>query len=110
VSLTVLPRLTSRTAARLFLTGTPVDGRAAAEAGLVTTAVPAEQLDQEVDMLVGELLAGHPQGLRETKRLLTADVLAAIDRDGDALADLSQRLFGSEDARAAMAAFLARRR
>ena len=110
VSLTVLPRLTSRAAARALLTGTPFDGREAAAAGLVTTAVPAERLDEEVDRLVAELAAGHPQGLRETKRLLTADVLAAIDRDGAALADLSQRLFASEDAKAAMAAFLARRR
>ena len=110
VSLTVLPRLTSRAAARALLTGTPFDGREAAAAGLVTTAVPAGRLDEEVDRLVAELAAGHPQGLRETKRLLTADVLAAIDRDGAALADLSQRLFASEDAKAAMAAFLARRR
>jgi enoyl-CoA hydratase/methylglutaconyl-CoA hydratase len=110
VSLTVLPRLTSRAAARLFLTGTPVDGRTAAEVGLVTSAVPADRLDEEVDRLVTDLLAGHPQGLRETKRLLTAGVLEAIDRDGDALADLSQRLFASDEARAAMAAFLSRRR
>ena len=109
VSLTVLPRLTSRAAARALLTGTPFDGAEAAAAWLVTTAVPAAELDEEVDRLVAELAAGHPQGLAETKRLLSADVLAAIERDGDALADLSQRLFGSEPARAAMAAFLTRR-
>ena len=110
VSLTVLPRLTSRAAARALLTGTPFDGIEAAATGLVTAAVPAERLDEEVDRLVAELAAGHPQGLRETKRLLTADVLAAIERDGAALADLSQRLFASEDAKAAMTEFLAGRR
>ena len=110
VSLTVLPRLTSRAAARVFLTGETFDGATAAAMGLVTVAVPAEDLDDEVDRLVADLAAGHPQGLRESKRLLTAEVLEAVDRDGPALADLSQRLFASDEARAAMAAFLSRRR
>jgi enoyl-CoA hydratase/methylglutaconyl-CoA hydratase len=110
VSLTVLPRLTNRAAAEVFLTGEPFDGTAAAAMGLVTSAVPAVRLDEEVSRLVSALAAGHPQGLRETKRLLTAGVLEAIARDGEALADLSQTLFASDDARAAMTAFLSRRR
>jgi enoyl-CoA hydratase/carnithine racemase len=109
VSLTVLPRLTSRAAARAFLTGAPFDGTAAAAMGLVTVAVSEERLDEELDKLVTDLAAGHPQGLRESKRLLNADLLAAVERDGPALADLSQRLFGSAEARAAMRAFLSRR-
>jgi methylglutaconyl-CoA hydratase len=110
VSLTVLPRLTSRTAARVVLTGEPFDGAAAAAMGLVTVAVPVDELDGEVDRLVTALVAGHPQGLRESKRLLNAGLLTSIERDGEALADLSQRLFASEEARGAMAAFLTRRR
>jgi enoyl-CoA hydratase/methylglutaconyl-CoA hydratase len=110
VSLTVLPRLTSRAAARVLLTGEEFDGAAAAAMGLVTVAVPAERLDEELDRLVADLTVGHPQGLRESKRLLTAGLLEAVERDGPALADLSQRLFASEEARAAMAAFLDRRR
>jgi methylglutaconyl-CoA hydratase len=110
VSLTVLPRLTSRAAARVFLTGEAFDGAAAAAMGLVTVAVPGERLDEEVDRVVADLAAGHPQGLREAKRLLNAGVLEAVERDGSALADLSQRLFASEEAKAAMAAFLSRRR
>lgn len=110
VSLTVLPRLSSRDAARVFLTGEPFDATEAAAMGLVTTAVPDDRLDDEVQQMVGALATGHPQGLRESKRLLTAGVLKAIERDGAGLADLSQRLFASEEARAAMAAFLHRRR
>ena len=41
ISATVLPRLSPRAAAELFLTGDPFDGRRAAEIGLVTAAVPA---------------------------------------------------------------------
>ena len=110
VSLTVLPRLSSRAAARVFLTGATFDGADAAASGLVNAAVPDDRLDEAVDELVADLAAGRPQGLRETKRLLTADVLASIERDGHTLADLSQRLFASEEARQAMAAFLSRRR
>ena len=110
VSLTVLPRLTSRAAARFFLTGESFDGTTAAAIGLVTTAVPADRLDEELDRLVADLRKGHPQGLRESKRLLTAGVLERIEQEGEALADLSQRLFGSEEARTAMAAFLSRPR
>jgi len=110
VSLTVLPRLSSRAAARAFLTGERFDGTAAAAMGLVTLAVPAEELDAEVDRIVADLAAGHPQGLRESKRLLNAGLLAAVERDGPGLADLSQRLFASEEARSAMEAFLSRRR
>ena len=110
VSLTVLPRMTSRAAARVFLTGEVFDATAAAAMGLVTVAVPEDRLEEEVDRLVAELVAGHPQGLREAKLLLTAEVLASIERDGGRLAELSQRLFASEEARTAMAAALARRR
>jgi enoyl-CoA hydratase/carnithine racemase len=110
ISLTVLPRLTSRAAARTFLTGEPFDAATAAAMGLVTTTVPADALDEEVGRVVGELGKGAPQGLRESKRLVNAEVLARIDRDGEAMADLSQRLFGSEEAREAMHAFLNRPR
>ena len=110
VSLTVLPRLTSRAASRVVLTGETFDGAAAADMGLVTMAVPLARLDEEVARLVADLAAAHPQGLRESKRLLTAAVLEGIERDGEALADLSQRLFASEEARSAVLAFLARRR
>ncbi len=106
ISLTVLPRLTSRAAARTFLTGETFDGAAAATMGLVTTAVPADQLDVELAGVLADLARGHPQGLAESKRLTTADVLARIDRDGEQMAALSARLFGSEAAKTAMRAFL----
>ena len=110
ISLTVLPRMTSRSAARTFLTGETFDGTAAAEMGLLTTAVPDEELDGELATVVAALAKGHPQGLRESKRLVNADLLARIDRDGDRMAELSAGLFGSEEAREAMLAFLSRKR
>lgn len=110
ISLTVLPRLTSRAAAYTFLSGEVFDGVEAARIGLVTRAVPAEALDETVAEVCAGLATGAPQGLRETKALLARDLVARIDRDGDEMAELSARLFGSDAAKEAMAAFLSRGR
>ncbi len=110
ISLTVLPRMTSRAAALTCLGGEVFDGDTAAGAGLVTRAVPPEELDDAVREVCAVLAKGHPQGLRETKRLLTAPLVARLDAHGAEMATLSARLFGSPEAREAMQAFLDRRR
>lgn len=110
ISLTVLPRMTDRSAALSFLTGDVFSGRDAVAMGLVTRAVAEDELNSEVDELCASLAKGTPQGLRETKQLLGRHLLARIDEHGEELAALSARLFGSEEARAAMQAFLTRRK
>ena len=110
ISLTVLPRMTSRAAALTALGGETFTGAEAAAYGLVTKAVPADQLDAEVDRVCASLVTGHPQGLRETKQLLARDLVARIETQGDELAALSARLFGSDAAREAMLAFLSRKK
>lgn len=110
ISLTVLPRLTSRAAALTCLTGEVFSGVEAAAMGLVTKAVPADQLDDEVDRVCASLVTGSPQGLRETKALLAQDLLRRIDSRGSDVAALSARLFGSDEARDAMLAFLSRKK
>ncbi|TWD83426.1 enoyl-CoA hydratase/methylglutaconyl-CoA hydratase [Kribbella amoyensis] len=110
ISLTVLPRLTDRAAALTFLTGDTFDGAKAAELGLVTQAVPDEEVDTAVAAVLKSLLKGAPQGLHETKKLLTRELLADIDARGKDLAELSAALFGSPAAQEAMLAFLSRKR
>jgi enoyl-CoA hydratase/methylglutaconyl-CoA hydratase len=110
ISLSVLPRMTDRAAALTFLTGEVFDGRAAAQMGLVTKAVPEEDLNLEVDEVCAALAKGNPQGLRETKQLIGRPLVERIDAHGDDLAKLSARLFGSEEAKAAMLAFLNRKK
>ncbi|HEY3013466.1 MAG TPA: enoyl-CoA hydratase family protein [Nocardioides sp.] len=110
ISLTVIPRMSSRAAALTFLTGETFDGQAAAAMGLVTTAVPEADLDDAVDAVAANLVKGQPQGLRETKGLLARDLVARIDDQGSDLAKLSARLFGSDEAREAMIAFLNRKK
>ena len=109
ISLTVLPRLTSRAAAETFLTGRTFDAREAAVMGLVTRAVPADQLDAAVADVCAELLRAHAQGLRETKALLSRGLVENIDAHADDMAALSARLFGSDEAREAMTAFLTKK-
>lgn len=110
ISLTVLPRLTSRGAAETFLTGRSFDAAEATQMGLVTRAVAPEVLDDEVATVCADLAKGHPQGLRETKALLARPVLDHLDANADEMASLSARLFGSDGAREAMTAFLNRKK
>jgi enoyl-CoA hydratase/methylglutaconyl-CoA hydratase len=108
ISLTVFPRMTSRAASRAVLTGETFDAATAAEWGLVTEV--AEDVDAAVDRVLTDLGKGHPQGLRESKRVVNADLLAGIEARGEEMAALSAELFGSEAAREAMLAFLSRGR
>lgn len=109
ISLTTSTRLTEREAALKYLTGATFDGKEAARCGLLTASVSPDALDAAMWSLLAQLLQSSPQGLRETKRLLNAPLLARMDADGGGLVELSARLFGSEEARLAMAAFRERR-
>ena len=106
--MTLLPRLTARAAADTFLTGRKFGAGDAASYGLVTRAVADADLDAAVKATLGDLRKGFPQGLRETKKLLNRELLERIDGLGDEFAASSAKLFGSDEAREAMTAFLSR--
>ena len=110
ISLSVLPRLTDRAASRYFLTGDTFDAHEAQRIGLVTKAVPADELDAAVDAVVDSWRQGSSQGLRETKALLNQPLVRAIDEYGEHVVRQSARLFGSDDAIEAMSAFLDKRK
>jgi len=110
ISLSVIPRMTDRAAALAFLTGEVFDGTTAAATGLVTVAVPEDRLNDEVSSVCAALAKGDPQGLRETKQLIGQPLVERIEGLGADLAQVSARLFGSEAAKAAMQAFLDRKK
>ena len=83
--------------------------RSMAVTRVATRSVPAASLGDEVSAVCASLATGSAQGMRESKRVLNRDLLARIDAHGEELARLSTELFGSAEAREAMAAFLARR-
>jgi enoyl-CoA hydratase/methylglutaconyl-CoA hydratase len=108
ISLTVHARMNPRAAALTTLGGETFSGAQAAAYGLVTVAVPADGLDEAVATVCAQLATGAAQGLRESKRILNADLVRRIDAHGDEMAELSARLFASDEAREAMTAFLNR--
>lgn len=107
ISLTLLPKLSPRAAARYYLTGETFSALQAAEIGLVT--ITAEDVDAAVDAVTADLAKASPQGLAASKALTTEPVLAGFDRDAARLAEESARLFVSEEAREGMLAFLEKR-
>ncbi|MGF2213271.1 enoyl-CoA hydratase family protein [Streptomyces albidoflavus] len=107
ISLPLLPRLDRAAAARYFLTGEKFGPEEAARIGLLT--LTGEDVDTALAPVLDGLRRGSPQGLAESKRLVTATVLKAFDRDADDLVERSARLFASADAREGMTAFLERR-
>jgi enoyl-CoA hydratase/methylglutaconyl-CoA hydratase len=108
ISLTVHHRMNPRAASLTTLGGEVFDGTAAAAYGLVTKAVPADDLQGEVASVCSSLATGAPQGLRESKAILNRDLVARIDAHGEEMAVLSAKLFASDAAREAMTAFLER--
>ena len=109
ISLTVHHRMNPRAAALTTLGGEVFSGADAAAYGLVTRAVSAERLDEEVAATCASLATGAAQGLRESKRILNRDLVARIDALGAEMAATSARLFASDEAREAMTAFLSRK-
>ncbi|MFE5045651.1 enoyl-CoA hydratase family protein [Streptomyces sp. NPDC056637] len=107
ISLPLLPRTDPRAVARYYLTGERFDAAEAVRIGLLTTA--GDDVDAALAPVLDGLRRSAPQGLTETKRLLTAKVLEAFDRDAADLSALSARLFSSAQAGEGMTAFLERR-
>ncbi|MFL0177939.1 MULTISPECIES: enoyl-CoA hydratase family protein [unclassified Mycobacterium] len=107
ISLTLLPKLSPRAAARYYLTGEKFGAAEAAAIGLITLA--AEDVGAAVADLVANLRLGSPQGLAASKALTTAAVLAGFDRDAEPLSVASARMFVSDEAREGMLAFLQKR-
>jgi enoyl-CoA hydratase len=107
ISLTLLPKMSARAAARYYLTGETFNAREAAEIGLITMA--ADDVQAAVAKLVADVGRGSPQGLAASKALTTAAVVEAFDRDSERLTEQSARLFVSDEAREGMLAFLQKR-
>ncbi len=103
LSLTVLPRTEPRAAARYYLTGEVFPTAEAIRIGLVSAGLEA------LDGVLAGLRAASPQGLAESKRLATAEVLRGFDRDAPELAERSARLFASAEAAEGVRAFQQRR-
>ena len=108
ISIPLRARLSPRAASDWFLTGRSVSASEARDQGLVTRVVPEQEMDAAVARVLDDLRAGARQGLVEAKRLLTRDLVASFDADGEEMARLSGFLFHSDIARERMAGALRR--
>jgi methylglutaconyl-CoA hydratase len=91
-----------------FLRGNRFPASRAAELGLISRAVPAEDLDAAVDEVVADLRLGGPEALGFAKSLVYQVPEMEQEEAFAWTAELSQRLFKGDEAAAGMRAFLKR--
>jgi methylglutaconyl-CoA hydratase len=106
ISVTVLARLSPHAAHELLLTGETFGASRAVAVGLLNSAVPAEQLDAEVDRYTGMLVKGGPEALTMTKQLLRAPTTS---QNYAAMLELSAARFASAEGREGIRAFAEKR-
>jgi methylglutaconyl-CoA hydratase len=97
----VLPRISTAAARRFFLTGERFDAETALRIGLVHEV--ADDLDDAVDRIVGELLSAGPEATRAAKRLIRERP------GGEEAARLAAKLRTSPEGQEGLRAFLDKR-
>ncbi|MFB0978607.1 MAG: enoyl-CoA hydratase-related protein, partial [Myxococcota bacterium] len=63
ISVVCLPKMRPGDAMEAFLRGNRFSGKRAAELGLINRAVPADQIDDEVEAILADLRKGGPNAL-----------------------------------------------
>jgi methylglutaconyl-CoA hydratase len=109
ISVVCLPKLRPADARAAFLRGNRFSATEAAGMGLINAAVPADRLDDEIDAVVTDLLAGGPGAIAAAKRLLAEVPGTRVDEAFRWTGELSAQLFATEEAREGMRAFLEKR-
>jgi methylglutaconyl-CoA hydratase len=105
ISVVCLPKMRRGDALELFLSGERISAERAAAVGLINSVADTEGFDEAVDSLVMKLLSGGPRAMAAAKRLVF-DVPGAERTTAFArTAEISRRLFASEEAAEGMAAF-----
>jgi enoyl-CoA hydratase len=92
-----------------LLTGDPLTGKAAAEIGLVTRAVPAELLDETVDGVAARLAAGASFAINTTKQAINMVLRRQFDAILEAHVGMELMSHFTADHAEAVNAFLEKR-
>ena len=109
ISVVCLPKMRAVDARAAFLRGNRFTAVEAVEMGLINTAVPAERLDEEVDAVITDLLAGNPNAIAASKQLLERVPYMQVDEAFAETAELSAQLFRTDDAKEGMTSFFEKR-
>ncbi|HEX4357528.1 MAG TPA: enoyl-CoA hydratase-related protein [Pseudonocardia sp.] len=110
ISVPLIPQVQPAALYELFLTGEAFDAARAAEIGLITKAVPADQLDAEVLRYASMLRLGAPGALAATKELLRGPATSTMADDLAAMTALSAARFASEEGQEGIRAFVEKRK
>jgi methylglutaconyl-CoA hydratase len=109
ISVVCLPKIRVADAQSAFLRGNRFPASEAARIGLITRAVGADELDQEVKATINDLLAGEPHAIAVAKQLTTLVPSLSVDEAFTRMSELSAQLFESAEAREGMIAYLEKR-
>jgi enoyl-CoA hydratase/carnithine racemase len=97
-------------AAELMLLGQPFTAESAREAGIVTAVVPQAELLERAGKAAAALAALPPESIRLTKRLMKSAHAEAVKRQIDEEGRIFVERLASPEAKAAMNAFLEKRK
>jgi len=101
------PMMTGHARARLLLlTGEVLTGRQAADIGLISEAVPADQLDARVNAIAERIASLPPTAVRGTKKALIMSVRQALEAQIDAHLGFETQSYLAPEHRVAVQAFL----
>lgn len=109
ISVPLLPRVQPAALYELFLTGETFDAHRAATIGLITSAVPADRLDAEVNRYTDMLRLGAPGALAGTKDLLRGPSARTMADDLATMTRLSAERFASDEGQEGIRAFVEKR-
>jgi methylglutaconyl-CoA hydratase len=110
ISVVVIPKLGIHNTMWLFLTGERFNAARAVELGLIHRAVPAAELDQATDEVIGMVRLGGPNAIREAKQLVHRIPHLSMDDGFRYTARKISELFASPEAAEGMQAFLEKRK
>ena len=110
IAVVCLPKMRRGEALEVFLRGNRFSSTKAADLGLISRAVPRGDLDDAVSEVVADLRKGGPRALGLAKQLVY-DVPTMTPAEAfEKMAKLSSELFGSDEAKEGMTAFLEKRK
>jgi methylglutaconyl-CoA hydratase len=109
IAVPVLRRLDPRAAAEYFLTGEVFDAATAARIGLLTRAVPEDELDATVRHYAEMLMRGGPEALAIAKRLVREIPETPFEEGLRRMTELSAARFTSGEGQEGIAAYMEKR-
>jgi methylglutaconyl-CoA hydratase len=106
----VVKRVGEGKAREFFLTGERLTAQRALEAGLINSMVPADKLDEEVDLMVKQILSSGPDAIAVCKSLLHNIADRNMDDNEKYTAEVIANLRKSPEGQEGMDAFLNKRK